>query len=433
MQNITRLILVAVVIRALIFIISPISRTLTNPDEERNFEIAQNHINGKGYSVFDKQKQVYIKSAFHGSFPVFLYETVIKHNIGKQAWINFIYLITFLLYIVSIRCFYGTALILMNNNSKYAYYAAALYSFYPSVIYFVGALFFYENIALYGLIIVTFRLLRMIVNSTISKTDYFWIPLISTIILLLRAQLIPVFVLFFSAILFILFLKGSMFNKSFKKGTVTLVIITVLIATIGQIPALVKNKHMFGRAVLSTQYGFEFLQGHNALARGSWYGNWRDTASTFYKYVHSNIPGLDKLDELQESKARQKLGLQWIKNQPLDEIKLLVRKLVIYFLPYNFDVLPGYSWFNPINGVVHLLFLCYLIFNIYKRSFSNNDLILLSIVLATIIISLMFFTVYRVRFYAEPFMIIFAVKFLLQCKSKGEKILLEHNKPYLPA
>ena len=327
------------------------------------------------------------------------------------------YIITILAFAVSIYYFYQTGLLFLGNE-KSAFYATIVYSFYPSVMYFVGALFDYENVVLYGLIIIIFRLICLLKEHRIRKSDHVFFPAVITLTTLLRPQLIPVFALVFITTLFILIYFHTTFNKKFKLGFTFLSLLVITLFMGANLPALLKNKQMFGKAVLSTQYGFEFLQGHNAMAKGSWYGNWREPSSDFYQYVHSQISGLDKMDELQESTARRQLAISWIKSHPAGELKLMFRKLALYFLPYNYDVLPGYKWLNPVNLTVHLLFFCYLAYNLFKKRFSYNDLILLSVIAGTVIISVVFFVGYRTRFFAEPFLILCAARFIRQWKTR---------------
>ena len=137
-------------------------------------------------------------------------------------------------------------------------------------------------------------------------------------------------------------------------------------------------------------------------------GNWTDSSNQLYKYSHSQIKNINELNELEESKARKQLGIKWIKENPIGEIKLIFRKIAIYFLPNNFEVLYGCNFLNPINLIVHVLFLCFILVKLYNRTITINELLILSPIAASIILSIVFFVGYRWRYYAEPFMIIFA-------------------------
>jgi hypothetical protein len=145
-------------------------------------------------------------------------------------------------------------------------------------------------------------------------------------------------------------------------------------------------------------------------------GNWGDPTNPLYEYVHAQIPHVGELNELEESKARQNVAVKWIKQNPAGELKLIARKIGIYFLPRNYEVLFGSNFLNPINLLVHLLFLFFIATKLYERSMTSNELILFSPIAASIILSIIFFVGYRWRYYAEPFMIIFAWQFVANLK-----------------
>ena len=113
--------------------------------------------------------------------------------------------------------------------------------------------------------------------------------------------------------------------------------------------------------------------------------------------------------------------MKWIKENPADEIKLIVRKIAIYFLPKNFEVLYGSNILNPINLFTHIFFLCFILMQLYKKSITLNELLIFSPVAASIILSVVFFVGYRWRCYAEPFMIIFAWQFISILKDNYDR------------
>jgi hypothetical protein len=178
---------------------------------------------------------------------------------------------------------------------------------------------------------------------------------------------------------------------------------------------------MFGEYILSTQSGFELLQGHNPYARGSWTGNWADSGSEIYKYVYSQIPNNDYLNEWDQSKARKRVAVNWIKENPLKEIKLSIRKLVIYFLPKNLEILRYSDLPNPINLLTHLFFISMVLLKVYSRKVKLNELLLFSPIAGSIILTIVFFVGYRWRYFAEPFMIIFAWMFVFSALDRFVK------------
>lgn len=409
--NVILLIFTAVLLKILLLFSSP-NRFVLNPDEEGNYRIAQNYINGKGYSIYDTSVKEYKPTSFHGSFSIFIYKLLIQNGITKKSWVYFIFILTVLLYGASIYYFHKFCVLFLKNDLL-ALLSTITYSFYPSIIYFIGSLFFYENLVLPILVIVVYRLMAA-ANGAFAKFDFLTLPLAVAISCLLRAQLIAVYALVF-LVFSIIIIKQKRVKMAFP------VLLSLVLTAIVHIPLLMKNKNQFGVYILSTQSGFEFLQGHNPTARGSWMGNWQKPESELYQYAHSEINNLKSLNEYEESEARKKLGINWIINNPLSEFKLGLRKLILFFIPQNFEVLDGYKIFNPINMLVHIFFICYFIGMILYKKMINDVAIIISPIIGSILLSIVFFVGYRWRYYSEPFMIILAWRFILDLKSKFHK------------
>jgi len=381
-------------------------------DEELNYQIALNNQNGNGYALYDTEKKQFKQTSFHGSFPVLTYEFLIKNKIKKEIWVLFIYMFSIFLFALSINYFYKMCMLFLDNE-KYALFSTITYCLYPSILFYIGALFYYENFVLSLLVIIIFKLLYAKINGFI-KTDYFVIPLAVSLSCLYRPQTIIIY--FF---IFFLYIFLNLMRKSYSQ--ITLLLLTISFTFLCHITILLKNKKMWGEYILSTQSGFELLQGHNPTARGGWMANWLKPNNQLYQYSHSQIKNINELSELEESKARQQVAIKWIKENPIGEIIINLRKVSIYFLPQNYEVLYGSRIFNPINLIIHVLFLGFIFMQVYKRTITQNDLIILSPIVGSIILSVVFFVGYRWRYYAEPFMIIFAWKFISLIKEKYER------------
>lgn len=396
------IILVALVVKTgLIFSGMEVSRM--NPDEEKNFQIALNYQQGNGYTLFDENKRTYIPTAFHGSFPVFIYGFLLETEIEKESWIAFIHVVSVLLFALSTLYFYRLSRFFIDRE-EYVLLATATYCFYPSMLYYIGAVFLYENLALPILVMLVYKLLRSYRNGLVLS-DFFLIPGAITISCLLRPQTIAIYSLILVVYAFMMARR-----QSFK--WMSLMLITVLMMFVAHTPIFLKNEKIFGEPILSTQSGFEFLQGHNPTARGGWMGNWRDSTSVLHRFVQSNIENISELNEWKEGEARKQLAIDWIVEHPLDEIKLSIRKLAIYFVPGNYDSLPGANVWNPINLMVHMLFVAAVIWSFIRKSITADKIFLFAPIAASIILTLVFFVGYRWRYYAEPFMIIFSWYFI---------------------
>lgn len=383
-----------------------------NGDEKSNYIIASNYLKGMGCVEFKEETGIYKKTCYQAAFPFFIYLLLQKSGIGEEPYVIFIFLLSVILYAVSIYYFYGMVKIFFRNPHG-CLAATCLYGIYPSNIYYIGSLFLYENIAVPILVIVVCKLLRIFIDGRTRWHDFFIIPLSITISCLYRSHMIFIYMVTLLICLVMLSIR-IVKDKRRVPGVITIFIITFFMVTTAFIPALKKNHNIFGKYVLSTQYGFELLQGHNPVARGSFNNKWSRHDSVMYEYVKNNIPDIEKLNEYEEGMARGKLAIGWILNNPARELKLMARKIAIFFLPRNYGSLPGAAYINIINLIVHLLFLAALAYSILRFHtllFRKEDPLVLAPIAAVILLSLIFFVGYRWRYYAEPFMIIYIFSF----------------------
>jgi hypothetical protein len=401
---------IIVLLVRIVFIVQFNGSLALNPDEQRNYQIAFNHFNGNGYSIFDSTTQKFYPTAFHNSFPVFVYGFFIRNDINIKYWVVAIWLITILLYIISIKSFFLLCLLFFKDNSRLSSFATLVYLIYPSIVLYIGSLFFYENLALSILIITVYRFALSLKND-FEKSEYILLPLIITFACLLRNQLI-----FFYGLVSVFLL----FRYWILKKTKSILMICLICATLilSLVPTLLKNKQQFGVYNLSNQAGFELLQGHNPTAKGSWMGNWNKPDSDFYKYSHKKISNIENLNEFEESQKRKELAVNWLIQNPWQGMKLTIRKLMIYYYPANFEVIYTYHWFNPINFFVHFFSVLSIFVLLIKRKFDSLKTIIILPIIASIALTVVFFVGYRWRYYAEPFMIIFAVSFLTEFRFK---------------
>jgi hypothetical protein len=372
-----------------------------NPDEQSNYQIALNFTNGHGYSLFDAVHQRYILSAYHGSFTVFLYRLLIDWSISPADWALVVMVLSAFLGTVSVPFCYRLSL-LLSGSSRWALGSAVVYALYPSCLYFIGSLFAYENITMPLLVIVVYRLVVHL-NRQIHWAEMVLLAAIITLSCLLRGQMLLVYALIVAGYIGLL-RKSTLFNG------MAFGLMVLLMVAVAHVPILRKNHGMFGAYLLSTQPGFELLQGFHPAARGSWMGNWRSSESPLYQYAHVYIPNIDQLNEWQESQARLKLALKWMKEHPLGVVMLLMRKLAIYWMPHNYEVLPGARVFHPVTALVHLLCIGFIAFYCFgARVDYRLALLVLVPILGSILLSLIFFVGYRWRYYAEPFMVVLAM------------------------
>jgi hypothetical protein len=372
-----------------------------NIDEESNYEVATNHFKGRSYTYFDPEKNDYLPTAFHASFTVFVYENLLlKNHIHKRYWVVFCNIVSGLLLSLSILYFYQLSLKFLSQ--KLAYYGTFFYCIFPSILYYIGSLFWYEQIVLSMLVIVIFLSIKSI-QQKLSVSEIIMLAGFMVLGSLFRVQTIAIFVPL--AIMMMLFL---FFRRNFKSSLTYLGILFIGIAA--HYPSLNKNKQLFGQYMISTQFGYEILQGHNPYAKGSWMGDWLLPQSKLYQFSHQNIPHLNQLNQYDEGLARKKLAIDWIKENPMAEIKLIFRKLLLFFFPRNFEFLPLNQFPNPLNLIIYIGFLAYVAITIINKikNWDFEKVILFIPIVGSLSLTLIFFMGARWRYYAEPFMIIFA-------------------------
>lgn len=405
-----------------------------NPDELLIAEVAINYHKGLGYvsSMEIISKEKYQKTALRPSFPVFTHIFLMswyqKLNLEQSIELStrnsyflfygaIIQIFSLLLFISALLSFQSIASFYFQGNTKWVLLTTIFFGVYPSVLLYVGGLTNYENIAM-PLIIVTFRLVLKAFENPVNGKHIILVTFAVVWATLVRPQ---TFFVFFFIFLWIIawgiFKKKLLINKLLLGGILSIFIF------LANLPALLKNKELFGKYLVSTQIGFSFFEGHNPFARGSWCGDCGiNPERPVFKYVREQIKDFENLNEFERSNALKDLAWQWIKENPLQEIILTFRKIAIYFLPYNSD----HNYFNPLNLFVHLGFLSFVFFSFWKRNFTKETILLLTPIIGSIVLSIIFFVGYRWRYYAEPFMIIAAmlfVKNILTSKIKNYAVL----------
>ena len=397
------------------------NRILTvNNDEMLIAEVAINHRHGLSYSSSQESKRSgyrYDFTAYRPAYPVYLhlalltfYEDVLP---GRQVtWQRSDpYFITYacLLQVISLVLFFCSLYYFRSAALRFlspvlANVALLLYGLYPSVSFFIGNLVNYESLVT-SLLIINVALILKAMEKELSFSDRLRVIACFFPAVLFRPQVLFIYIFLFGFYLLYTGYDWKTRPAAFRSALVVVLLSGFLFLS-ANIPVLIKNYRLFGGWTLGTT-GFNFSLGHNPFARGGWCGDcFVNPASPYYQYIRKEIPGYEQLDEYQKAVNLQKLGWDWIKRNPMDEFVLSVRKVAIYFLPYNNDD----TRFNPMNFLVHLgciLFLLAGLVQIARRKFPAGRYWLLAAPLAgSILVTILFHVGYRWRYYAEPFMII---------------------------
>lgn len=408
------------------FIAKDNPQLLFNTDDQRNYDIAQNYVLGKGYGIYDPMVHRYRLSAFHTSSTIFLYQFLIKQQISQQSFVIVFYILSTLFYILSVLYFYRL-LNLLGISRALVYAATIVFALYPSVTYTMGPKPHFDNLVMPLHVINFYYLLHYVKGRLLKLPVYIFLLLSITFCCFFRSQVLLLYFIT-GGFLFFLYIKNRM--KQQQPGNAMLYFLITLALSISIVftPILIKNKQLFGAYIISTQAGFELLHGHNSVNKGNW--TMSVPGNALDRYVHEKIPQVETLDEYTESKERGRLAKEWIRNNPGTEVKYMFKKMARYFMPENalpLTIIPAFRY-HPLNILVHLTFLTLLIISLVKnRQFllSAETLLLLIPVIATLTLSVIFFFDFKLRYHAEPFMIIIAAFALDRYRKRYQTTRLE--------
>ncbi|KUG06044.1 hypothetical protein [Solirubrum puertoriconensis] len=394
-----------------------------NWDEVRNARIADNWLQGKGYVSYDHVRQQLRPDAFHATFPVWGYAAWTWLGLPRYYLVAGLMLlmavggVVTLLYGQRILRWYGLPL-------RWAWLGAGLLAFYPSVLWYVGAWFWYENLCLPALVWVTYQLLRLQAGRPLPLAKALLLALVVVVSCLLRGYLLAVYGLMFALVLWRGYRAGAgVLRHVWRPALLTLVLTVVL-----HLPILVKNHSLFGAYILSTQPGFELLQGHNFATKGKFMFNWDEADEPFGRWVLQSIPRLHALNQYQESQARARLAQQWIAHHPAEEVQLIGRKLLMFFSSENFVADADRTGYHPVTAAAHLGFLLSLLLTALRwrgLRFRPADALLLAPFAVVLLLSLAFFVGYRWRLFAEPAFVLFPLITLWRLKVAQLKRIAE--------
>lgn len=363
-----------------------------NPDEESNYEIAVNSINGLGYTKLDAVTERYENASWNSPQTVFLYKALIAIGIDFDVYI-FAYLLTAsIFHYISLITIYK---ILVNQGSKWALLGVFSWALFPSAVYYINTLFLYESLTTSLLLLFVYNLSLAQRSGELHIRQYFFITLLALTMTFFRYHTAVLVLLVF----FVFFIN----NGRLERLKILLLSASVLaLIFVTYVPALLKNKTDFGRPVVSTQLGFELWQGSNPMARGSFDGSGR-----VFDHGLKNMPNVAVASQLEKSDYLKSKAIAWAVSNPDDYLMLTFRKIAIYFLPQNFELLPGSRVLNPINALVYLLFFISIL--IFFRISRIEKWLIIAPVMGSVALTLITFVGYRWRFYAEPFMVIMGV------------------------
>ena len=316
---------------------------------------------------------------------------------------KFLSLLSFLLTIISIPYFKKILdIIFLNKNDYIIYSILFLYVIFPSSLIYLGTIPMYENISVPSIVIIISILIQHL-NGFHTKYSSLIAAILTGLVISIRPQTLLPFAFVYSYFVFV-FIRSSWIQKKINVKILKLILCTLIVSLVSLGQTILINKQLWNKYVLSTR-GDALFWGHNPLAKGSWDPSIDTPGSKFYNYQLKSIPNLFQLNEYESSKAKANLAYQYIINNPKHETVLFIRKLAIFFLPYNylnnhFDVILFLSYFGFILYSIYL-------FVAFKTEIQNDARIICFLfVLGIIAVNVIFFVEYRIRYLADPIMLI---------------------------
>jgi hypothetical protein len=381
-----------------------------NPSEEANYLIALNASNGLGFVEWSASQNLYVSDSENRSTQI-LYFYIIKSGIDFDLFVIFLLLLFFLSYCWGIILLFRISRMLLPR--RVAKMCALTWALYPSNFLHIGTAFLYENLAISTLMFLTLSLMKNR-NLKISIKGILFVSLMLALIGTIRVQMFIV-ALIAIGIMFVCARRWIFQTNALLIGMFSLILFLVL-----SIPGIMKNHEDFGEYSLGYQGQFMFWEGANENARGSWDGSGRNLS-----LAKKDIENVDNMSEAQLGDELFDLSRDWIKNNPQKYFILQLRKMAIFFYPTNFESgYFAYSKVNPFTLFLHFFFLLCISLIIVIYSFAklqrlrerlrlSNDMLLciVSPIVGSLLLTMIFFVGYRWRFYAEPYMLVFVFWF----------------------
>lgn len=333
-----------------------------------------------------------------------------------------------LVFPISVLFFYKTLKIL-NLHDLTVQIGTWAYILIPSVFIFIGWFDTWENVALYCFLINFYFVMGEIKKVALPNSRFLIMPLLTAVSALTRPHLLMFYAAVYGFLICITLFRAFRNKLNYFQSISKAAIISLLVLFAVHIPIFIQNKEYFGKYTLSTQSKFEFFQGHNPFARGSWYPAVYMNNKVYFDSVFLQNPIPYNASELEEANAYQHVALSWIKYNPLKEVELIARKVAGYFLPWNFIN----HRINIYSILLHLAFFAFCIHFLqttFVRGKSKNwptEAMILLPAAISIVLTVMFFTGERWRYFGEPFFLIMLLLLLDNYLDKKGKFALAGN------
>lgn len=323
--------------------------------------------------------------------------TLNLHNNLPDKYFTFYSLVLFflkwLLMLIAIVPLYKCARLFLNELLTILFLMA--WELYPSN-WYIFPINCFDNVAISITTIIISLLILLAVEKKYNNKQIAFLGLLCCLGFSIKFHIVSItFAMCIFAIIFGLVKRNLIWIYSF---TVILLLHLIII-----IPLLWSTQKTLGHSVISTQSGINLFHGHNPVARGSWspkiWGEYPDILNPIL------IKEKDRLsaDEYVETETYKKMAIQWAVNHPLKELILSIKKVIIYFIPYNF-----LSWqLNPMTLLIHMGFIVLTLFMlIHPSRYTLEYWLLIVSAWSMVAFNVLYFVEYRWRYFVEPEMVL---------------------------
>lgn len=349
--------------------------------------IAINLLNGKGYSLNPEKGVTSLRLPLYPLFLAFIY-LIFGHNYVAVRIIQSIMgaLLCIIIYYIGKKAF---------NERIGLFSAAALALYQPYILYgfYGGPGFLYsENLFTFLNALLVFFLMNNLFKEFSLKNG------VITGILLGLLVLARPFGAFFP-----LFLAGLVIWKFPFKEALGRVLVMFLFFILTMSPWIIRNYIVHKAFVpFSTMSGFVLFANNNAYTRGSGIVNVTNI------FPPAELDRITKMPEIEQDRFYRNLGIDYISKNYRRMPKLMFKKLLCVWDLFQTYYDNGLKRIYNIWYAVIFMFGLVGIIKTIQRKLTMNNLLLLLLFLYVSFMTVLFSGDSRLRYYIEPFLIIFA-------------------------
>ena len=351
-------------------------------------------IKDKTYSYYKFYNEPIPSAYMPPLYVFFLYFIKIITSFEKTSFVNSIIFLQIIFSTYSVYLFYK-----INKNffpDWLSYINSSIFSLIPINVYICGQI---SSINLQIFLSLLFLRFLLLILEEKSRKNIFVFSIISGLLILTRGEFILIFIFIF------------LFTFFKKKLTITNLIQISLIILLVISPFVIRNYVQFNQIFIVKSLGYNLWKGNNELSAvgGQDYDNKIEFVDLQLKL---NKIEKNKFYEINRDNIFLAEAITNLKDDPLRYFKLFVKKFFsYYFIEFDSKHALYYNFFHIFPIVILSILSFPGLFIFYRKKKSENQFLLLYLILNLFIFSL-FFILPRYKLIILPVQIILAAQFL---------------------